>query len=77
MSDPLLSETCPGCDDEAIGQRQDSDGLVYWVAKGWSDPYPNEGTGRDRAIDYCPFCGQELEESVEILPLPAREVGQA
>jgi hypothetical protein len=56
-----LLSSCPGCDEEAVKQVRDTDGMVLWVATGWLDPYPGNGV-TEVAIDYCPFCGEYHRE---------------
>ena len=61
-----LAKECPECGDECVYQHRDDDGEVYWCGRGWPDPYPSsDGKPRDIALDYCPFCGYELEEHLE------------
>ena len=50
-----LIESCPNCGDDNVTQ-QNIDGEVYWTARGWPDSH----TGHNVAIEYCPFCGEEL-----------------
>lgn len=60
-----LHESCPGCDDECVKQVRSTDGFVLWVAARWLDPYPGNGV-TEVAIDYCPFCGENLREDVDV-----------
>lgn len=62
-SAPELATECPECGDEAVYQRKDEDDCVYWSARGWPDPCGDY----DVAINFCPFCGRDLEEITEIV----------
>lgn len=77
MADPELLDECPECGDECVYQHRDDDGEVYWCGRNWPDPYPSpDGKPRDVALDYCPFCGFELEEHVDIPLLAEKASGK-
>ena len=57
---------CPECKDQSIGQHERAPGLFIWVAKGWIDL----DEGFEVEVDYCPYCGTELQDSDEFGKLP-------
>lgn len=52
-----LRTCCPGCGDQAVYEGHHwLSGDPTFFAKGW----PDEDSGKDTVIDYCPFCGFEF-----------------